>query len=65
MADLDELSRTIGKIEGTIKAMAKKQERLCDKVDKIDDALTNHRVKIAAMAGGVSAIVSYFVSILV
>lgn len=58
MTDLDELSRTIGNIEGDIRSIKHTQENQGEKIERIDNALTSHKVKTAGIAGGVSAAIT-------
>jgi FKBP-type peptidyl-prolyl cis-trans isomerase (trigger factor) len=66
MSGLDELSRALGKIEGSVDGLKEevrrqgkeaKDERIRQgkKIDRIDATLTAHRLKIAGIAGTVSA----------
>lgn len=65
MADLDELSRTIGQLEGKMGAVEKKVGELCTKVDGLRNILTNHRIKVASLAGAISLIVSISIGVLI
>ena len=62
MGELDELSRTIGNLEGTLKSIEKSQEAQWDKLDSIDRTLTSHRIKTAGIAGTVSLIISSLIA---
>lgn len=54
MTEFDEVSRAIGKIEGRMDNTDKSLAAIDAKLDKIDERLTNHRVKSAGVAGGVT-----------
>ena len=54
MPALDELSRAIGRIEGTIKAIGEEQKKQGKKISIVHTTLTNHRIKVAGIASGSS-----------
>lgn len=58
MTDFDKISHAIGKIEGKLDAIEKGQKAQWDKLEKIENTLTAHRLKVAGIAGSISALVA-------
>lgn len=59
MSDFDEMSRAIGRIEGKLEEMNKTQTTFGERLEKIDNRLTAHRLKTVGTAslisGGIAA----------
>lgn len=55
MADIDEMSRIIGRMEGKMDSLQEEvayiKEHHGKKIDRIDSNLTNTRLKVAGIAG--------------
>lgn len=57
--ELNELSRVIGSLEGRLKGIEDKQGEHNQELRRIRETLTNHRIKMAGIAGGVALAVAY------
>ena len=62
MTEFDEISRAIGRIEGKLQHLTKSTQDQWKKLDGIERTLTNHRITVAGIAGGISLSVSLFAS---
>ena len=58
MTDFDKISHAIGKIEGKLDAIEDRQKALCSKLENIEHTLTAHRLKVAGIAGSISALIA-------
>ncbi len=58
MTDFDKISHAIGKIEGKLEEMEKAQKAQWAKLERIEQILTAHRLKVAGLAGGISALIA-------
>lgn len=58
MSDFDEISRAIGRIEGKLEKVEQSQQDQWTKLDSIERTLTAHRLKMAGIAGTISAIIA-------
>ena len=58
MTEFDEISHAIGKIEGKLDAIEKTQRAQWEKLERIEQALTANRLKLAGLAGGISALIA-------
>ena len=60
MSDIDEISHIIGKLEGQLKSIEKKQDEHGRELLYIRNSITNNRMKLAGLStivsGGVSAL---------
>ena len=60
MSDIDEISHIIGKLEGQLKGIEKKQDEHGRELLYIRNSITNNRMKLAGLStivsGGVSAL---------
>mgnify|MGYP003395326301 CR=1 len=59
--ELDEISRSIGRLEEAVKSVKETQESQWRKLDKIDNYIVSHKVWIAGIAGSASLIMSMLV----
>ncbi|MBI5560188.1 MAG: hypothetical protein HY883_02825 [Deltaproteobacteria bacterium] len=55
MSDFDEISRAIGRIEGKLEKVEQSQNEQWKKLDKIENTLTAHRLKVIGISGTISA----------
>lgn len=58
MNDFDHISRAIGNIEGKLERIEKSQDAQWRKLNDIDQALTNHRLKVAGLTALVSGAIT-------
>ena len=69
MTELDKVSHELGRIAGKLEEIEKTQKAQWEKIDKneqtlrtklekIEQTLTAHRIKMAGLAGGVSALIA-------
>lgn len=64
MANLDQLSRAIGRIEANIDNIKKTQDETNETVTKMDDRLRNQERRVATTGGATSFVVAVFTSVL-
>lgn len=62
MTEFDEISRAIGRIEGTIKSLKEDSRAQWQKLDRIEQHLTAQRIKTAGIAGAVSLLMSWLIA---
>ncbi len=58
MTELDRVSHKLGRIEGKLEEIEKAQRAQWEKLEKIEQTLTAHRLKVAGIAGTISALVA-------
>ncbi|HHD11902.1 MAG TPA: hypothetical protein ENK42_05620 [Deltaproteobacteria bacterium] len=58
MTEFDKISHAIGRIEGKLDAIEEAQRAQWAKLEQIEETLTAHRLKMAGLASGVSAVVT-------
>ncbi len=61
MPKLDESSRVIGRLEGKVDSLLVGQKELKEEVAYVKEALTNQRVEMSGLAGGISLITTIVV----
>ena len=65
MSDIDKVSLAIGELIGKVDGMEKKLSAACTDIKNINITLTNHRIKTAGKAGGISVVVSFIINVII
>lgn len=61
-SEIDEASFVLGQLKGEMRQMARTQDAMLEKLDKIDKSITHIKVKSAGQAASVAIIISLVIA---
>ena len=64
MSNLDELSRVIGNIEGTLKELKDTQDKQWKKLEKIESYIIHNKITVTGLAASISTIITVIIAII-